>query len=152
MTRIDMKQTPKWLYRQSADAPSIVEAPELSFLMVDGAGDPNTAPAYAEAVEALYIVAYTLKFMLKNGPEALDYAVMPLQGLWWADDLSRFGRADREACVQMNTAALAERSAKVASRPSASFCCSSAMSIRRSTLPSAVLGSSARNSTSFGSL
>jgi len=97
MTRIDMKQTLKWLYRQSADAPSIVEVPELSFLMVDGAGDPNTAPAYAEAIEALYSLAYTLKFMLKNGPTALDYTVMPLQGLWWADDMTSFIRADKGA-------------------------------------------------------
>jgi hypothetical protein len=98
MTRIDMKQTLKWLYRQSSDAPSIVEVPELSLLMVDGAGDPNTAPAYAAAVEALYSVAYTLKFMLKNGPEALDYAVMPLEGLWWADDMTSFTRAGKRAC------------------------------------------------------
>lgn len=97
MTRIDMKQTLKWLYRQSASAPTIVEVPELPFLMVDGAGDPNTAPVYAEAVEALYSVAYALKFMLKNGPEALDYAVMPLEGLWWADDLTSFIRADKDA-------------------------------------------------------
>ena len=97
MARIDMKQTLKSLYRQPAGEPSLVEVPELPFLMVDGAGDPNTAPAYVEAIEALYSVAYTMKFMAKNGPIALDYVVMPLEGLWWADDLSSFIRADKQA-------------------------------------------------------
>jgi hypothetical protein len=97
MERIDLKQTLKQLYRQSADAPSIVEVPELPLLMVDGTGNPNTAPAYAEAVEALYSVAYTLKFMLKKGPAGLDYAVMPLEGLWWADDPAAFISADKDA-------------------------------------------------------
>ncbi len=97
MTRIDMKQTLKSLYRQSSNTPSIVDVSELLFLMVDGAGDPNTTRAYAEAVEALYSVAYTCKFMLKNRPESADYAVMPLEGLWWADDMTSFTRADRDA-------------------------------------------------------
>jgi hypothetical protein len=63
--------------------------------MVDGAGDPNTAVAYREAVEALYSVAYTLKFAIKR-EMGRDFRVMPLEGLWWADDLSDFmsGRKD----------------------------------------------------------
>ncbi len=97
MPRIDMKQTLKGLYRQPAGTPAVVEVPELAFLMTDGMGDPNTTPAYAEAVEALYSVAYTLKFMLKNGPAAADYAVMPLEGLWWADDMASFTSGDRAA-------------------------------------------------------
>jgi hypothetical protein len=40
-------------------------------------------------------VAYTAKFMLRKGPQALDYAVMPLEGLWWADDMSAFVANDR---------------------------------------------------------
>jgi hypothetical protein len=97
MTTIDMKRALKELYRPSASAPSLVEVPELLFLMADGMGDPNTAPAYAEAVEALYGVAYALKFMLKRGPAAADYTVMPLQGLWWADDMASFTSGDRAA-------------------------------------------------------
>ena len=58
--------------------------------MVDGEGDPNTAEWYAEAIEALYALAYTLKFNPKKGPLALDYSVMPLEGLWSADDLADF--------------------------------------------------------------
>ena len=45
--------------------------------MVDGRGDPNTAPAYAQAVQWLYSVSYALKFALKA--EGRDYVVPPLE-------------------------------------------------------------------------
>src|SRR5579871_2711596 len=83
------------LYKAKRDKPQVVDVPEAPFLMVDGAGDPNTALAYAEAVEALYSLSYALKFMLKKEIE-LDYHVMPLEGLWWAVDIDAFfaGRKD----------------------------------------------------------
>ena len=95
--KIDLKKDMKDLYQASAKAPAVVEVPTLRYLMVDGEGDPNTAPAYAEAVEALFSVSYTAKFMVKKGPQALDYSVMPLESLWWSDDLSAFrmGAKDR---------------------------------------------------------
>lgn len=71
--------------------------PAARFLAVDGAGDPNTSPDYAAAVEALFALAYTIKFAVKRGPLAIDYGVMPLEGLWWADDLTAFVRAERAA-------------------------------------------------------
>ena len=69
--------------------------PTFKFLMVDGEGDPNTSPHYARAVEALFSVSYATKFMIKRGAQNRDYAVMPLEGLWWADDLSAFVANDR---------------------------------------------------------
>lgn len=62
----------------------------MNFLMVDGAGDPNTSQEFKDAVETLYAVSYTLKFMIKKGGTAIDYGIMPLEGLWWADDMSKF--------------------------------------------------------------
>ena len=85
------------LYKPSAKEVSIVEIPEMSFLMIDGAGNPNTAPAFSQAVEALYGVAYTLKFTLKKGPLALDVPVMPLEGLWWAEDMAAFTAVDKDS-------------------------------------------------------
>ena len=66
-----------------------MDVPPLQFLMIDGHGDPNTAPAYQQAVEALYGVSYKLKFASKRAAEK-DYVVMPLEGLWWADDMETF--------------------------------------------------------------
>lgn len=95
MAEIDLKKDLKDLYQASAKAVVQVDVPELKFLMIDGQGDPNTAPAYAEAVQALFAVSYAAKFMVKKGPMALDYAVMPLEGLWWADDMAAFTAADK---------------------------------------------------------
>ena len=63
--------------------------------MVDGEGDPNNSTAFQQAVEALYSLSYTLKFSLKKSPRGLDYGVMPLEGLWWADDPRVFYDADK---------------------------------------------------------
>ncbi len=95
-TKIDLVREFKELYAPGRE-PATVEVPVFSFLMVDGHGDPNVAPGYGHAVEALYSVSYTLKFALKRGPEGLDYRVMPLEGLWWVPDMSAFTIEDKSA-------------------------------------------------------
>lgn len=97
MEKIDLKKELAHLYGPSVREVVAVDVPPMAFLMVDGAGDPNTAPAYAEAVEALFSLAYALKFAVKKGPDGVDYSVMPLEGLWWADDMSSFTTGDRSA-------------------------------------------------------
>lgn len=67
----------------------VIEVPPQRYLMVDGHGDPNTAADYADAVSALYGVAYKLKFLSK-AELARDYVVMPLEALWWSDDWAAF--------------------------------------------------------------
>lgn len=86
MAKLDLKAQRKDLYAPSARAAAIVEVPPMQFLMIDGTGDPNSAPAYREAVEALYALSYALKFSYKRGPAARDYVVMPLEGLWALPD------------------------------------------------------------------
>jgi hypothetical protein len=95
MTKVDLKKELKQLYQASAKDVVQVEVPTFKFLMVDGKGDPTTSQEYAQAVEALFSVSYTAKFMIKKGPQKLDYSVMPLEGLWWADDMSAFVANDR---------------------------------------------------------
>ncbi len=68
----------------------------MNFLMADGQGDPNTSQAFKEAMEALFGLSYTLKFMIKKGQAQVDYGVMPLEGLWWANDLSDFAEGRKE--------------------------------------------------------
>ena len=89
MTKVDLKKDLKHLYHASSKEPVIVEVPAFDFLMLDGAGDPNGSPHFQAAVEALFSVAYTLKFMVKK-EKGVDYGVMPLEGLWYADDMSQF--------------------------------------------------------------
>src|SRR5512140_3283204 len=95
MEKLDLRKELHHLYHPSAMEVAEVEVPPMNYLMVDGKGDPNTAPAFAEAIEALFAVSYTLKFTVKKGPQAMDYAVMPLEGLWWADDMSKFASGDK---------------------------------------------------------
>lgn len=95
MQKIDLKKELKHLYQPSAKEVLQVEAPTFQFLMVDGEGDPNTSSAYSQAVEALFSVSYAAKFMVKKGSQAIDYGVMPLEGLWWADDMSVFATGDK---------------------------------------------------------
>lgn len=83
-TKQDFKKDLKHLYAPSAREVIEIEVPTMNFLMIDGMGDPNTAQEYKDAVEALYSVAYTIKFLLKK-EAAIEYAVMPLEGLWWAE-------------------------------------------------------------------
>ena len=85
MSPIDLVKQLKPLYAPSAKHASIVEVPELVFVMIDGRGDPNASEAYQEALGALYGVAYTLKFSLKKADPGRDFKVAPLEGLWWPD-------------------------------------------------------------------
>jgi len=85
----DLKKELVELYAPSAKDFSTVQVPEMSFLAVDGTGDPNTSERYREAVEALYSVSYAVKFAGKAATDQ-DYTVMPLEGLWSAADPADF--------------------------------------------------------------
>lgn len=92
MKKVDMKESFKPLYQPSAKEVTEAIVPPMTYLMIDGQGDPNTSKAFAAAVEALFAVSYAVKFAVKTGPTATDYGVMPLEGLWWADDMSDFAK------------------------------------------------------------
>ncbi len=88
MKKVDYKKEMKHLFNPPRDEFTFVDVPEMKFLMIDGQGDPNKEPAYQEAVEALYAMSYAIKFALKG--QGFDYVVPPLEGLWWAQDMSAF--------------------------------------------------------------
>jgi hypothetical protein len=89
MQKIDYKKEFKHLYRSSAKKVEVVEVPKMNFLMIDGDGGPNH-PTFQNAIEVLFPLSYTLKFMIKKSDIGIDYGVLPLEGLWWADDMSSF--------------------------------------------------------------
>ena len=89
MQKIDYKKELKHLYRSSAKKVEVVEVPKMNFLMIDGDGGPNH-PTFQNAIEVLFPLSYTLKFMIKKSDIGIDYGVLPLEGLWWADDMSSF--------------------------------------------------------------
>ena len=86
--KIDLKKQIS-TYTATAQVFSVVDVPPLQYLMVDGHGDPNTSTSYREALASIYQVAYKLKFASKQTLDR-DYTVMPLEALWWAEDMSTF--------------------------------------------------------------
>ena len=94
MATVDLKKTAyRHLYAASS-RPDIVDAPAMRYLMIDGAGDPNTSTEYREAIEALYPLAYGLRSAIKNATGD-GFVVMPLEGLWWVPDMRQFSVEDK---------------------------------------------------------
>lgn len=91
MTKVDLK-TEISTYTARRGRFDVVTAPPMQYLMIDGHGDPNTSQAYADALATVYPVAYTLKFLSKKELDR-DYVVMPLEALWWSDDMASFTAA-----------------------------------------------------------
>jgi hypothetical protein len=91
MEKVDFKKTLD-SYKSQNHKFRIVEIPKRQYLMVDGHGDPNSSKEFKDAIEALYPVAYKLKFASKQ-QLGKDYVVMPLEGLWWAEDMTKFTTA-----------------------------------------------------------
>ncbi len=96
MKKIDYKKDLKHLYRPSAKKAALIDVPEMNFLMIDGQGDPNSSQVFQDAVNALYPLAYALKFMVKKGDIGINYGVLPLEGLWWTDDMAVFSPENKE--------------------------------------------------------
>ncbi len=96
MKKIDFKKELKYLYKPSAKKAELVQVPEMNFLMVDGAGDPNHSKQFENAVVALFGLSYTLKFMIKKGALGVDYGVLPLEGLFWSDNMADFGADNKK--------------------------------------------------------
>ncbi len=92
--KVDFKKTLKELYQPSAKEVVLVNVPEMQFIMIDGIGSPGEAQEYMDAIASLYPVAFKTKFMSKE--KGRDYVVPPLEGLWWADDMSDFLKEERD--------------------------------------------------------
>ncbi|MCX7559832.1 GyrI-like domain-containing protein [Sulfitobacter sp. F26204] len=95
MTKIDFKRNLKHLYAPTTKAFVEVVVPPMTFVKVDGAGDPNTVEAYAQALQSLYSISFGMKFAAKT-LLGQDYVVPPLEGLWWADDPADFTTRNKD--------------------------------------------------------
>jgi hypothetical protein len=96
MASIDLKKKYREHYTARVGKPALVEVPPRPHLMIDGEGNPGTSQEYADAVAALYPLAYGLRAAIKKSTGD-GYTVMPLQGLWWVDDMSKFSVDDKDS-------------------------------------------------------
>lgn len=90
MEKIEYKKLYKEYYSVRRNKIEIVDVPGFDYLAIDGVGNPNTSQEFKDAVEALYALSYSIKFMVKKSEMAVDYGVMPLEGQWYMDDMSQF--------------------------------------------------------------
>ncbi|HSX52954.1 MAG TPA: GyrI-like domain-containing protein [Patescibacteria group bacterium] len=94
MEKVDYKKELKQFYTAKVGKPIVLRVPEMNFIMIDGKGDPNTSQDYIDAIQTLYPVAYTIKFIskIKYGK---DFGVMPLEGLWWTKNMADFSAENK---------------------------------------------------------
>ncbi|MEW6439430.1 MAG: GyrI-like domain-containing protein [bacterium] len=92
---VSYKKELKHLYHASSSEVEVVEVPPMRFLMVDGTGDPNASQEFQEAVESLFAVSFTSRILMNKSREGIAHGVMPLEGLWWADEMSRIRLQDK---------------------------------------------------------
>lgn len=107
MKKLDLKKKYKELYNPSSKKVVVVKVPKFNFIMVDGMIPPNIqvadAPDYQNALETLYGLSYTIKFMIKQRDKnPIDYPVMPLEGQWWAKDSNKDFNVSRKDAWYFN--------------------------------------------------
>jgi len=91
--KLDLKQTFFEIYDANTKNIQFIEIPAFQFLMINGEGNPNSDDAYQHAVDTLFSLSYSLKFAYRDRQ---DYSVMPLETLWWMNDMSEFSMANIE--------------------------------------------------------
>lgn len=96
MTKLDFRKTEPAFFCAPAGTFAEVDLPPRRYLMIDGQGDPNTVPAYKQALEALFTTAYALKFASKKQLNT-DYVVPPPESLWWAEGDGSIMRVPKDA-------------------------------------------------------
>jgi len=94
MNKIDYKKDLKEYYQAKLDKIVTVNVPKMNFIMIDGHGDPNTSRDYIDAIQTLYPIAYGIKFYCKK-ELGIDFGVMPLEGLWWTENMDNFDMKDK---------------------------------------------------------
>jgi hypothetical protein len=96
MEKRDLKKEFAAFYKPQAGRIEIVQVPPFPFLMIDGIDARPESPGFSEAISALFALSYKLKFISKL-ELGRDYSVMPLEGLWWADDMDDYTSGRKEA-------------------------------------------------------
>lgn len=82
MQKLDLTKHNKSYYT-AKPKPELVTIEKAHFLSIEGKGDPSSE-GFSNHIQALYPVAYTIKFKYKEQDK--DFVVAKLEGLWWFDE------------------------------------------------------------------
>jgi hypothetical protein len=88
MEKLDLKKELKSFYNPTTKEVTLTDVPKMNYIMIGGKGAPESPP-FQQSIEALYSIAYPIK-MNRKKTDGTDYTVMPLEGLWWADNMAYF--------------------------------------------------------------
>jgi len=80
-TKLDLTKEYKTYYTAKT-TPEVVEFGEISFLTIEGKGEPG-GKEFTSKVKALYPLAYGIKNIYKK--QGKDFVVPKLEGLWWVE-------------------------------------------------------------------
>lgn len=97
MTKSDLTKEHK-AYYTAKSKPELLTIGKAQFLSITGKGDPS-GQAYADKLQALYSVAYTVKFLNKALDK--DFVVAKLEGLWSFDENKYAGLSADEAPLKI---------------------------------------------------
>ena len=96
MNKIDLIKEYRNYFTAKAK-PELVTIEEAHFIAIKGKGDPS-APVFAHNIEALYSIAYTIKFMYKA--QNSDFTVSKLEAQWWYDE-NKFPGKSIETAIEV---------------------------------------------------
>ena len=82
MIPIDLTRQWSQLYNPPANSVVFVDVPRFHYLMLDGEVDPNDAPEFLYAMDTLFSLSITLKFLIRRSSRRIDYHVTPIEALW----------------------------------------------------------------------
>lgn len=81
MTKLDLsKEYPS--YFKSKKTPQIIQVEEANYLSISGVSAPED-PKFIGALDAIYPVAYTVKFMHKA--QGQDFVMPKMEAFWWVE-------------------------------------------------------------------
>lgn len=89
MEKTDFKKTHRALFSASDKKVTYVTIPKLKYLTIEGVGHPENNTSFEEKIGAMYGLAYTLKFMLKDKMPSgyFDFVIPPMGTRWWSKDM-----------------------------------------------------------------
>jgi hypothetical protein len=84
----DFKNEYKDLYFPKDTTASIINVPEMRFIMTGGTGNPNSSPLYKTALELLFELSYSINFDEKS-EGYFSYVIAPLEGMWSFENIGQ---------------------------------------------------------------
>ena len=84
------------LYRATTRRIDEVDVPAMKFLMVDGSCQGSNYDEFRSGIEGLFALSQAMKTAIARTHIGFEYAVMPLECLWWVRGTGEYTPDNRE--------------------------------------------------------